>query len=395
MKGSLLIVGGGLNASQDEVFSALMEKAGGKGSKIAIFTTASGQQPDELFSSYRNDFVQLGLPEENCIQIPLYAPHIKDQLGRNAITGDAEGICSYLDGVTGVWFTGGNQYFTAHAMVRPDGSDTALLRRVREIYENGGVIGGSSAGAAIMSRVMIGTGNNQGILAEPARFGYGDYDPYEEAIDPIDPLRLTTGLGFFTHGVVDQHFNKRPRLLRLIQSCISNRENARVGYAVSEDTALVYHQGEIQVLGSAGVYIADCRKAVQTGLGCYEGVVLHALHKGDRCSTENLTVTLAQPSPERDYDFDDDYISDGIINSPCFDDMMEKYLLRGDEAYMGRCPLTGLPRVRGAVAYDVGGKTKLVVLNYLRREDTQGYRRQHTSFTGVGLNIQTAEVKLP
>lgn len=394
MKGTLLIVGGGLRASADQVFSALIEKAGGPRSKIAFIVTASGEGPDELFRSYREDLVRLGLPEENCILVPIYAQHVRDERGYNAMTGDAAGLCSCLDGVTGVWFTGGDQYFTNQCLIRPDGSDTALLTRLREIYANGGVIGGSSAGAAIMSRVMIGSGNNRGVLAGPVVYGYADYDEQCEKDDPCDPLLLCQGLGFFTEGIVDQHFNKRPRLMRLIQACFSNREGVRMGYAVSEDTALVYHQGNIQVLGSAGVYLVDCRAAEQTGNGCCRGVVLHALHQGDSYDTASGAVCLAQPTPAKDKDFYPDYINDGIINSPVFDGMIEEKLLRGVDASLETDAESGLPCIHGAVAYDVHGRTFLVKLDYLRRPDTAGYRRDHTSFTNVGLCIRSVEVAI-
>ena len=162
MKGTLMIVGGGVNKSADAIFSKLIEKAGGPAGKIAFIVTASGEGPDELFRDYRADLVRLGMPEDRCMLVPIYAQHVRDERGYNAMTGDAEGLLDCMKDVT--W----------QCLVRPDGSDTALLARLREIYENGGVIGGSSAGAAIMSRVMIGNGNNRGVLAHPGVFGYDD-----------------------------------------------------------------------------------------------------------------------------------------------------------------------------------------------------------------------------
>ena len=394
MKGSLLIVGGGMRQSADAIFSALIEKAGGAAGKIAFIVTASGEGPDELFRDYRADLVRLGMPEDRCLLVPIYAQHVRDERGYNAMTGDAEGLLECMEGVTGVWFTGGDQYFTNQCLIRPDGSDTALLTRLREIYENGGVIGGSSAGAAIMSRVMIGSGNNRGVLAHPVVYGYDDYDAQCEKDDPCDPLLLCRGLGFFPHGVVDQHFNKRPRLLRLIQACLSNEDGAKMGYAVSEDTALVYHEGKIEVLGSAGVYLVDCRKAVQTGNGCYEGVVLHALHQGDRYDVATEEIVLAQESPARDKDFYPDYISDGMLHSPIFDDMMEKKLLRGVDSALEVCPKRGLPCIRGVALHGVHGKPFLVVITYYRTAETRGWRGAHTSFAGVEIAVQSVEVAL-
>ncbi len=394
MSGTLLIVGGGLNASQNEVFSALIEKAGGLSrAKIAFIVTASGEEPDDLFRSYRADLVALGLKEEQVSLVPIYAQHVLDERGYNAMTGDAEGLCDSLDGVTGVWFTGGDQYFTHQCLLRADGSDTALLTRLRQIYENGGVIGGSSAGAAIMSRVMIGSGNNRGILTHPVIWEYADYDAQCEKDDPCDPMILARGLGFFPEGIVDQHFNKRPRLLRLIEACMRNTENFRVGYAVSEDTALVYHEGAFTVLGSAGVYVADCRSAVREDAGNYRGVVLHAIHKGDSFDCRTLQATLAQPSPQRDRDFFPDYVSGGVIHSPLFDDMIDRQLLQAKEGVLP-ANADGLPCICGAEVSDLHGETAVTVVEYARRPDTCGYRGVHTSFANLGLCVRSKKIQL-
>jgi len=91
-----------------------------------------------------------------------------------------------------------------------------------------------------MSHVMIGDGNNRGMLYHDTVFGYDTYDEICRINDPAAPLIITRGLGFFTDGIVDQHFNARPRMLRTIEACFANVDGARVGFGVSEDTALVY-----------------------------------------------------------------------------------------------------------------------------------------------------------
>lgn len=382
MEGTLFIVGGGLNDSADAVLSALIDRAGGTQSRFAFIVTASGEDPDATFRSYAEDFARLGVPKDHCLLVPLYAQHVKDERGYNSMTGDADGLCELLEGVTGVWFTGGDQYFTNRCFIRPDGSDTRLLEKLREIYKNGGVIGGSSAGAAIMSRVMIGAGNNRGVLCRDVVYGYDDYDALCSEDSPCVPLLLTQGLGFFPCGIVDQHFNKRPRLLRSIEACMSNLENVRTAYAVSEDTALIYHAGHIEVLGSAGVYIVDCREAKRLERGCYEGVVLHALHQGDTFDTGRFEALLARKCKEEKQETYTDYISGGIIDSPVFDDMIARFLLRGQDF------------VRGAAVYEAEGDTYLTILKYARRPDTGGYRAAHTSFTGVELTVRTVKTTI-
>ena len=87
MEGTLFIVGGGLIQSADEVFAELIRRAGGANGRFAFIVSASGMDPDDTFRSYRDDFVRLGAREENCVLVPLYAPHVRDERGYNAFTG--------------------------------------------------------------------------------------------------------------------------------------------------------------------------------------------------------------------------------------------------------------------------------------------------------------------
>lgn len=394
MEGTLFIVGGGLINSSDEVFAALIERAGGSKAKFAFIVSASGLDPDDTFREYRNDFVRLGAKEENCVLVPLYAPHVRDERGCNAMTGDAEGLTELLDGVSGVWFTGGDQYYTANCFIRPDGTDTLLLQKLREIYASGGVIGGSSAGAAIMSRVMIGSGNDRGVISRSVMFGYDKYDEQCKLDDPCDPLIITRGLGFFPHGIVDQHFNKRPRLLRLIEACLSNKEGVRIGYAVSEDTALVYHAGSLQVLGSANVFIIDCTNAEKNANGCYRGVKLCSVQKGDEFNIASQQATFAPNTVPcgRNFEFYRDYITDLITNSPIFDMHMAKYYLRGKESDMYRDKQSGMPYIKGAVVYEADDEAYLVKLRYYRGENSCGYIGAHVSLENVYMDIETVKI---
>lgn len=395
MAGTLYIVGGAMNAGEEEILSALIASAGGPNAKFAFVVSASGAHPDSSFRSCVEDFTKLGVPEENCVLIPLYAKHVKDGRGFNALTGDEESLPALFEGVTGVWFTGGDQYFTAQCFLRPDGTRTRALEILHEIYKKGGAIGGSSAGAAIMSEVMIGGGNNRGTLYAGNILGYDAYDELCAKDDPAAPLILVKGLGFFRSGVVDQHFDKRPRLLRSIEACLANREGARTGFGVSEDTALVYRDGAMRVLGRACVYIIDCRSAVKTGTGCYEGVMLHAIQKGDSYDELTSEVTLADDCTSSEpRTVAPDYVSGGIMDSPVFDSFIEVNLLHGRDDCMYLCEKRGKRYVKGIAVYEAHEKTYAVVLKYFRDGRTRGYRGANTSFTNVELAIKTREIHL-
>ena len=111
----------------------------------------------------------------------------------------------------------------------------------------GGVIGGTSAGAAIMSRVMI-TGGQ-------------------------DKATVGTGFGFLPGAVVDQHASERSRINRLLGVLADHPD--LVGVAVDESTALVVRQGRWQVMGDS--YVVACRSP-----GGGQPVRIDVFHDGDR-----------------------------------------------------------------------------------------------------------------
>jgi cyanophycinase len=198
---------------------------------------------------------------------------------------DGDEVNAMLEGVTGVWFTGGDQYHIAREFLCGDGSDTRALAALRRIYNDGGVIGGSSAGAAMMSDVMIADGTTGSALNHPANFGYEGMTEANEG-----QLRIAKGLGFFLEGVVDQHFNTRPRFFRLIETLTQVKN--KLGFAVSEDTAMVYdgRTGIISVLGEESVYIVNCTDALREGdFGAlsYSGITLGMINEGDVYDTKN------------------------------------------------------------------------------------------------------------
>ena len=129
-----------------------------------------------------------------------------------------------LDEATGVWFSGGDQSRVTDAYL-----GTAVEKALWKVLDRGGVIGGTSAGAAIMSRVMI-TGGQ-----EKATVG--------------------TGFGFLSGAVVDQHALKRNRVNRLLG--VLSDHPGLAGIAIDEATALVVRRDRWQVIGTS--YVVVCR----------------------------------------------------------------------------------------------------------------------------------------
>ena len=145
-----------------------------------------------------------------------------------------------------VYFSGGDQVRITEAFQKPDGSDTPALAALRDVWQRGGVIAGSSAGAAVQSEIMISA------AGQPA----GTLDEGMDTLDfglTTDPLRrgllVSRGLGFFRDGVIDQHFNQlRGRLGRLARLIAQRR--IRFGFGVDENTAMILSpDGGLEVVG--------------------------------------------------------------------------------------------------------------------------------------------------
>ncbi len=279
MSGKLIIAGGNLEFCDREIHNILVDHAAAARGKLAIVPTASGFEPVESIRYVEELWESLGVKREDMVILPVFG---EEGMGwKEPAPGDDPEIVSMLEGVTGLWFTGGDQYYTHKAFIRKDLTETKALQIMKEIYRNGGIIGGTSAGAAIMSDTMIASGTNATALSKDIKYGYGDYDENEDGDEAS--LRIVKGLGFFTDGVVDQHYDKRPRLLRTIKAVMDSKDSF-FGYGVSEDTAMIYDRDtrDITVAGSGGVYILDLRKTKQQE-STYEcsDVSLHIIKKGD------------------------------------------------------------------------------------------------------------------
>ena len=166
---------------------------------------------------------------------------------RSRAKADEPGFTRPLEEATGVWFSGGDQSRVTEAYL-----GTAVERALHAVLERGGVIGGTSAGAAIMSRVMI-TGGQ-------------------------DKATVGTGFGFLPGAVVNQHALRRSRINRLLGVLADHPD--LVGVAIDESTALVVRQGRWQVMGDS--YVVACRSP-----GGGQPVRIDVFHDGDRGSLDD------------------------------------------------------------------------------------------------------------
>jgi len=273
---TLIIIGGKEDRSNNKVILGEVARRVGSG-KLVVTTVAMANGTDQLFEQYDKAFRSLGVKH-------LYHLEINDR--QEATIPNKVRI---LDDATGVFFTGGDQIKITSQI-----GDTPIFKRIREIYDDGGVIAGTSAGAAVMSETMLVVG--------------GD----EQSHVIGGAVRMAPGLGLVDGVVIDQHFMERGRFGRLIGAVAQNPKNLGIG--IDEQTAIVVERGNgFYVLGSSAVYVIDgtevtysniAEEDLKKTLSIYN-VRMHMLSQGDRFDLINrvprqMRGRAAEKLPEKE-----------------------------------------------------------------------------------------------
>lgn len=255
----LVIVGGAEDRLQDRIIlRKYVDYCGGSQGRIRVITAASGD-PESVWQSYRDVFTSLGVQDVQRLALDDRASAHQPQLQAEILQAD------------GIFMSGGDQSKLMDTLW-----DTPAYQALHQAFHlNRCCIGGTSAGAAVMSRHMIAQG--------PAVLR-----PSKEAVD------TDIGLGLLSQAVVDQHFSERRRLARLL-STLAIRPDL-LGVGIDEDTALVIERGEaIEVIGKGTVTLVDTSQ-MQSNVNELEtleqiemlGVQLHLLPAGHRYSLRSV-----------------------------------------------------------------------------------------------------------
>lgn len=233
-RGSLMIVGGG--PIPDAILERFVALAGGRGrARIVIYPMAS-EYPDAGLE-LAEDFRRLGAQAERIVLT-------REQAGTDA-------AARRLDGVTGIWFGGGDQVKLTGAIGK-----TPVEAAIHERYRAGAVVGGTSAGAAAMSTPML-TGDE--------RHPGGDRPPDKDSSDAFmtiarDNVVTVDGFALIAGVVIDQHHVRRRRHNRLLSVVLEHPD--LVGIGIDESTALeVGPSGPWRVLGASAALVYDARQA--------------------------------------------------------------------------------------------------------------------------------------
>jgi len=263
--GHLIIVGGGdTPVSVQERFVSLA--GGSQKAKIAVFPMAT-LQSDEEAREVVDDLKKFGA-ESQIVNIA------KSDV-------NSESTVAHLLGFTGFWFTGGDQSRLADLLL-----GTKALDSIERRYREGAVIGGTSAGASVMSSVML-----TGKLRKPRT------SEEEEMVNIARGMQeVAKGFSIFKGAIVDQHFMNRARYNRLISTVLDHPE--LVGVGIDEETALLVHANGIwEVLGNNYVKIFDARKSrIIDDLGSMakaSDIRMHVLPKGSTFDLKKRRVSFS------------------------------------------------------------------------------------------------------
>lgn len=255
-KGYLVFIGGG----KDSTFinQRIFELAGGKDNvKLAIIPSASSDL-SKTIESYKQYFEnELGIKSENIWAVPLSASDSESELSseeklwqNNAYNDD---VVKKIKEYNVIFLVGGDQRKYIQALKR-NNINSPLLNAVDEIYKNGGIIAGTSAGSNVMSKNSIGGGRSEEALINKIA--------HTSSEDDGEKLFLFNGLNLIDDVIVDTHFAKRGRLGRLIQSAVITK--SRFGLGISEETAIIFHPDSlIEVTGYGSVTMIDLAESNQ------------------------------------------------------------------------------------------------------------------------------------
>jgi cyanophycinase len=237
-QGHLVVVGGG--GVPDVVLQRALSLAGAPSARVVIFPQASEEADtgDVSVAMWK----KAGATDVRWLNLKDPAADVRA-----------------VNAATLIWFPGGDQNNLMKAL-----AGTAVPDAIRARYAAGAVVGGTSAGAAVMSPIML----------------TGDADLQSIT---VGATKTAPGLGLWPGVIVDQHFLKRQRHSRTISVVMEHPDH--VGIAIDERTAAIVSGSRFDVVGESSVVVFDARKAVieprtPGQLAAGRGIVMHVLTSG-------------------------------------------------------------------------------------------------------------------
>ncbi|AOY76048.1 cyanophycinase [Clostridium formicaceticum] len=269
----LIIIGGGEDKRTDkEILKKVVALSGGDQANIAVITTATNY-PLEVGEEYKRIFYDLGVNKVDTINIASRKEANQRQVIRS------------LQNTNCIFFVGGDQLRISSIL-----GGTEFHSFIKSRLEEGLIVAGTSAGASMMSEVMVVEGD-------------------EEDAPRKCTVKMAPGMGFLKGVIIDQHFNQRGRIGRLLGAVAQNPY--ALGIGIDEDTAIIINdKNELKVIGSGVITIVDGKNINYTNISeqypdeplAITNVNVHILPTRYKYSLVNRSAIVYEPQTKEEED---------------------------------------------------------------------------------------------
>jgi cyanophycinase len=260
-RGYIIPIGGAEGKGRKPaILYRFVELCGGADARILVIPTAS--LLNETGPLYKELFIGMGA-DSMCVPIEKRDECFNDETLR------------IMEKATGIFITGGNQLRLSTIL-----GGTPVARRIRSLNADGVHVAGTSAGAAIVSEHMIAGGRSGS-------------SPRESGVE------LAPGLGLTNRVIVDQHFNQRQRMGRLLAALSFNP--FACGLGIDENTAgFIAPDGRMEVVGKGTITVVDPSDLRHSSMSYVRraeavtliGLKLHVLAEGAHFNIDTREATL-------------------------------------------------------------------------------------------------------
>ncbi|HHV31775.1 MAG: cyanophycinase [Ruminococcaceae bacterium] len=259
-EGYLVIIGGAEDKNGDITILKQAPEMLAEEDILTVLTTAT-EEPEQAGRDYIDVFQKIGIQNVRVLNI-----NTRDSAA------DPQN-CETIRNSKCIFMTGGDQLRITSIL-----GGTPAWEELKNLYQNGGIIMGTSAGASVMSETMVVQGKDN----EPAR---------------KCTLKMAPGLGLFPGVIIDQHFDQRGRFGRLLCGVAENPDVLGIG--IDEDTAIkLYPDMHFEIIGSNAVTIIDGKTIQSSNVSelnpdeilAITGVTVHALPQGYGFDLKNRKV---------------------------------------------------------------------------------------------------------
>jgi cyanophycinase len=264
-RGRLVAIGGGdITGGDAPLLKEFIKLARGPRARVVVMTVAT-DEPSASAAKYRETFKRLGVDDVKAVDVSSRADTLRPA------------SLEAIEHATGLFFTGGDQLHITSLI-----GGTEMQALVHRRYERGLVIGGTSAGAAMMSNSMI-------------LGGASDESP------KVGGVEIGPGMDLIIGAMIDTHFSQRGRYGRLLTAVAHYPQD--MGLGIDEKTAMIVNRNEFEVAGEGAVVVIDGGGMTYTslpyteregGLSLY-GVRVHVLSAGAR-----FDLSKREPVVEKD-----------------------------------------------------------------------------------------------